>query len=188
MIAAEMRQCYERVRPNASVNPETGEHIEKHVYIASAFPCADHVDLLLNWATWWVDHVGLAYYDTQFAQALPVFQDDYIKHVMSKTGCVYNTAKASFKRISAEKEKSNLLTPGGKKKTQREIVLDWLSENPKRAELSSRSIAKELGVRQPTVAEALKVYRGETSLQSQLKINNQECKNVSPEFEDSPSN
>ena len=46
-------------------------------------------------------------------------------------------------------------------------------------------IVMATGLGKTTVAEALKVFRGETTLQSQLKINNQDCKNVSPKSEDS---
>lgn len=175
MIAAEMRQCYERVRPNASVNPETGEHIEKHVYLASAFPCADHVDLLMNWATWWVDHVGLAYYDSQFGQNQPVFQDDYIKHVMNKTKCVYNTAKASFKRISAQKTQAGKVIEGQKEITPKEKVMRWLAEQPERVKLSGTQIARELQVRKATALEALKEFKAVPALQSQFKYYNQDC-------------
>jgi hypothetical protein len=159
MIAAEMRQCYERVRPNASVNPETGEHIEKHVYLASAFPCADHVDLLMNWATWWVDHVGLAYYDSQFGQSLPVFQDDYIKHLTSKTKCSWDTAKRSYLRISAQKTQAGKVIEGQKEITPKEKVMRWLAEKPEHSKMSSRAIAKELKIRLLTVQEALKEFK-----------------------------
>jgi hypothetical protein len=98
LIAAEMRQCYERIRPNASLDAE-GNHIEKHVYIASGFPCSDHVDALLSWASWWVDLVGMQFYRSKLAVNQIVYPDECIKHIREKTGCAYNTAKDSFERV-----------------------------------------------------------------------------------------
>jgi hypothetical protein len=159
LIAAEMRQCYERIRPNASLDAE-GNHIEKHVYIASGFPCSDHVDALLSWASWWVDLVGMQFYRSKLAANQIAYPDECIKHIREKTGCAYNTAKDSFERVRKSFLSTGKAQSIDRKKPQKQIVLDWLAADPIRANLSSRVIAKELGVRQPTVVEALREFRG----------------------------
>ena len=158
MIAAEMRQCYERIRPNASLDTE-GNHIEKHVYIASAFPCTDHVDVLMSWATYWLDNIGTKYYEAQFALQKPVFQDDYIQHLVGKTQCSWITAKRSYKRVSARKTVAGETIEGQKEATPKDKVLEWLAEQPERVKLSGSQIAKELRVRKATALEALKEFR-----------------------------
>ena len=159
LIAAEMRQCYERIRPNASLDAE-GNHIEKHVYIASGFPCSDHVDVLMSWASWWVDLVGRNFYANKLAAGEIIYPDKCIKHIREKTGCAYNTAKDSFERVRKSFLNTGKAQSVDRKKPQKQIVLDWLAQDPIRAKLSSRVIAKELGVRQPTVVEALREFRG----------------------------
>lgn len=160
LIAAEMRQCYERIRPNASVNPETGEHIEKHVYLASGFPCADHVDVLMQWATWWVDLTGRNYYQAKLAANELIYPDEYIKHVREKTGCAYNTAKSSFERVRKPYFVEGKARTIDQKKPQKQIVLDWLAEQPERAKLSSRAIKKLIDVNLEAIQKALKEFTG----------------------------
>lgn len=157
LVSAEMRQCYERIRPNASLDAD-GSHIEKHVYIASGFPCTDHVNMLTSWATWGLDLAGMNYYTSQLAQGKAVFQSDFTEHIMKKMNCSYNTAKACFERILA-RTASNGVEQGRKKKPQKLIVLDWLAQDPIRAKLSSRVIAKELGVHTEAVQAALKEFK-----------------------------
>lgn len=159
LVSAEMRQCYERIRPNASLDAE-GNHIEKHVYIASGFPCTDHVNMLMHWATWWVDLAGRNFYEAKLAANTLIYPVEYIKHVRAKTGCAYNTAKDSFERVRKAYLSTDKAQSVDRKKPQKQIVLDWLAQDPIRAKLSSRVIAKELSARIATVQEALKEFKG----------------------------
>lgn len=154
MVAAEMRQSFERIRANASYDAQ-GNPIHKFVYIASAFPCADHVDVLQSWSTWWIDHVAREYYETRINEGLLVHQGEFIKHVMQIADCSYNTAKNAFIRIHKEFESAGISTTAAEKKLPIDIVLEWLAVDPARLLLSIRKISEATGQSKSTVHRAV---------------------------------
>lgn len=153
-VRAELRQVYERIRPNASYDAQ-GKTIQKHVYLATAFPCADHVDVLQSWSTYWIDSIGRAYYEDRINADLVVHRDEFIKHVAQNADCTYNTAKACFDRIHREFDSAGLSVTAAEKKLPIEAVLDWLAADPARRFQSSRKISEATGQSRGAVMRAL---------------------------------
>lgn len=94
-IASEMRQCYERIRPNASTQ-------SKFVYLGSGFPCSDHVDEFQQWS-------GYGIFDI-LKQAIPkngiLWHREAVELLMKETGISRSYAYEKFNAFVEECRKT----------------------------------------------------------------------------------
>lgn len=178
-IQAEIRQCYERIRPNASDSP-------RYVYLATNFPASDHVDEFHSWASWEIDDCGATYYDAQIGAGKAIFQSDYIAHVCAETGCSWDAAKRSWDRIHGSRAKRPDIETGARKKPKLVQVEEWLKADIKRLEMpvswSTSQLADQgLEVSTGTVKRALSHARAGSS--SALRLNEY----IKPSADDDPN-
>lgn len=155
-IQAELRQCYERIRPNT----EPGQ---KTVYLATGFPCADHVDEMRYWES---DYIRLGVNAYLEASRGPGFKEaTLIQDIAKMYDCDKRTAKAAYRkeydegRSLVDRQKwvdvLPLESPGtryhrGRQKPPANIALNktefvkhWLAHNPGRGD-SVRGILREI--------------------------------------------
>lgn len=139
-ITAEMRQCYERIRPNApEIDPRTGLLQEKFIYLAAQIPCSDHVDVLTTWTPWLLDDIGGEWLKAQQDAGSTPTQAQYVK-ALKAAGQDYSdpTLRASADRVMK----------GGAKRAG-DLVRDWANDprHPERLHMTwyqAKCVAREI--------------------------------------------
>jgi hypothetical protein len=147
-IQAELRQCMDRIRPNSSA-------FQKYIYIATEFPCADHVDDFQSWQETYMRIIANNELEQCRVQAKA--EPEIVKAIMQQADCVENTAKkylqdelehgvsyvdgkawADLLNVLPAPKGTHIVAPKGAPlevlgKTQLELVVDWLRANPTKA-------------------------------------------------------
>lgn len=164
LITSEIRQCYERIRPNASDSP-------RFVYLGAAIPCSDHVSEFASWVGWRTD----VYTESQFIAAKEsgsyLSKAACVRYVMDKVHVSQNAARASFERVFTQWDSrvedtayrfhdkaaqtdmiSFMLNGPAPQSTKQDQLKQWFEADPSRLTLSIRQIQQILKLAGITVS------------------------------------
>lgn len=91
-IQSEMRQCYERIRPDSSTEP-------KFVYIDSAFPCTDYLTDLVDKREQAMQSRALSIFEIMLETTNKVFRSAFVMQIRLDTGCSEAVADKYYEDI-----------------------------------------------------------------------------------------
>ncbi len=80
LIQSELRQCYERIRPDSSDDP-------KFVYLDTAFPCTDYLTDLVDRKVQMVRTTAERIFDSMLQDTLLVYRSKFTMQLRAESGC-----------------------------------------------------------------------------------------------------